>query len=91
METGKKFNKIFMLLPLASWTPVSAPTAAAVSPERTICPPPCKVASARVATAWAAASLRVQEQERGGRVKSNKGTALQQEKPSFCPFPGCLY
>ncbi|KAL0618085.1 hypothetical protein AAY473_010746 [Plecturocebus cupreus] len=45
---------------------ISAPTAAAVSPDKTICPPPCKVASARVATAWAAASLRVQEQERGG-------------------------
>lgn len=53
-------------LPLASWTPVSAPTAAAVSPDRTICPPPWRVASASVATAWAAASLGAQERERKG-------------------------
>lgn len=59
---------MYALLPLASWTPVSAPTAAAVSPDRTICPPPCKVASASVATAWAAASLWAQGQQRGGCV-----------------------
>lgn len=53
-------------LPLASWTPVSAPTAAAVSPDRTICPPPWRVASASVATAWAAASLGGKKREREG-------------------------
>lgn len=45
------------LVPLPSETPVKAPTAAAVSPANTICPPPWRVASANVATAWAAASL----------------------------------
>lgn len=52
----KKNNWLFLCVPVASCTPASAPTAAAVS-ARTICPPPCRVASASVATAWAAASL----------------------------------
>lgn len=52
------FLNVFSIIyvPVASCTPASAPTAAAVS-ARTICPPPCRVASASVATAWAAASL----------------------------------
>lgn len=68
----KTQNKTFAeALPLASWTPVSAPTAAAVSPDKTICPPPWRVASASVATAWAAASLRACRGE--SRVRNTKG------------------
>lgn len=67
---------------------MSAPTAAAVSPDRTICPPPWRVASASVATAWAAASLHGRGERRFR--KKGKPTSLLQQDP-FPPGTACQW